>query len=91
MERRLDNYDQRIIFLTAMTHAAIDAMRAKLLFLMECYRTIASLPTEWLNDVKVEHILKGSDHAGPSHTHLVHIYAGTLYQVSRFQYLVNVL
>lgn len=72
-----------------MTHAAIDAMRTKLLFLMGCYRTIASLPTEWLNDVQVEHVLKGSEHAGPSHTHLVHIYAGTLYQVSQCQYPVD--
>jgi hypothetical protein len=83
VERRQDNFDQRIIFLTAMTHAAIEAMLNKLAFLIDCYRTIASLPTEWLDDVKVERVLKGNDHAPPSHIHLVYIYAGTLYQVSQ--------
>jgi len=81
LERRQDNYDQRIFFMTAMTHAAIEAMLNKLSFLMDCYRTIASLPTEWLDDVSVERVVKGNEHAGPGHTHLVYIYAGTLYQV----------
>lgn len=56
-------------------------MLNKLSFLMDCYRTIASLPTEWLDDVSVELVIKGSEHAGPGHTYLVYIYAGTLYQV----------
>lgn len=64
-----------------MTHAAIEALLNKLSFLMGCYRAITSLPTQWLDDVRVERVIKGNDHAGPSHTHLVHIYAGTLYQV----------
>ncbi|KAF5355004.1 hypothetical protein D9756_005484 [Leucocoprinus leucothites] len=84
VERRQDNFDQRVIFLTAMTHAAIEAMLTKLSFLMDCYRTIASLPTEWLDDVKVERVIKGNEHAGPGHTHLVYIYAGTLYQLYNF-------
>jgi len=84
IERRQDNYDQRIFFLTAMTHAAIEAMLNKLSFLMDCYRTIASLPTEWLDEVSVERVVKGNEHAGPGHTHLVYIYAGTLYQVRVF-------
>lgn len=51
---------------------------------MDCYRTIASLPTEWLDDVSVERVIKGSEHAGPGHTYLVYIYAGTLYQLHSF-------
>lgn len=59
-------------------------MLNKLSFLMDCYRTIASLPTEWLDDVSVERVIKGSEHAGPGHTYLVYIYAGTLYQLRSF-------
>jgi len=81
LERRQDNYDQRIFFVTAMTHAAIEAMLNKLSFLMDCYQTIASLPTKCLDDTSVEHVVKRNEHVGLGHIHLEYIYARTLYQV----------
>lgn len=38
--------DRRIVFITAMTHAAIQACLTKLSRLVDCYRSIPALPTE---------------------------------------------
>jgi hypothetical protein len=63
-----------------MTHAAIDACLAKLSQLMENYREIPNLPTAWLDKIKVEHVIKGNDHAAPA-PGFDFVYAGTVYQV----------
>ncbi|KAG6920219.1 hypothetical protein DXG01_004988 [Tephrocybe rancida] len=82
---RLGNTDRKIIFVTAMTHAAIDAVRKGLLYLIDCYRAIDSLPTAWLDRVRVEQVLAGRTHPGPQQSSsLVHIYAGTTYQLYNF-------
>ncbi|KAF8070719.1 hypothetical protein FPV67DRAFT_1624405 [Lyophyllum atratum] len=76
---------RKIIFITAMTHAAIDACRKKLIHLMGCYRAIDSLPTEWLNRVSVEQVLKGNEHPAPSSSDSsAYVYAGTTYQLYNF-------
>jgi hypothetical protein len=57
---------------------------------MDTYRSIDSLPNQWLDDVKVEVVPRGSDHAAPQSTgSLVQIYAGTIYQVHNITYLIN--
>jgi len=72
----------KIIFITAVTHAAIEACRSKLLRLMDAYRSIDSLPQQWLDDVRVEVVSRGNDHPAPQRKgSLVQIYAGTIYQV----------
>lgn len=72
-----------IVFITAITHAAIDACRSKLERLMDAYRSIEFLSREWLDDIKVEVVSKGNDHKGPPISgNGIHIYAGTLFQVS---------
>ncbi|KAJ6593411.1 P-loop containing nucleoside triphosphate hydrolase protein [Mycena capillaripes] len=69
-----------------MTHAAIEAVLNKLSHLKDCYTSIDSLPTEWLDNVKVEHVLKGHDHAAPSKSDpsASLLYAGTVYQLYNF-------
>jgi hypothetical protein len=64
-----------------MTHAAIDACLTKLSQLIEHYRKIPDLSTTWLDKIKIEHVVKGNNHAPPvSGFH--YVYAGTVYQVS---------
>jgi hypothetical protein len=72
----------QIIFLAAMTHAAIDACLSKLRNLTGRSQSLRGLPTAWLDKVKIEHVLKGSDHPLPARTTSnTYIYAGTVYQV----------
>ncbi|KAJ7287131.1 P-loop containing nucleoside triphosphate hydrolase protein [Mycena rebaudengoi] len=75
-----------IVFITAMTHAAIEAVLNKLSFLKGCYSAIDSLPAEWLEHVRIEHVLKGNDHPGPSKSAPSDslLYAGTVYQLYNF-------
>jgi hypothetical protein len=73
---------RQIVFLTAMTHAAIQACLDKLAYLIECYRKIAALSNEWLDNVKVEHVVQGNKHPAPvENSRHAYIYAGTVYQV----------
>lgn len=82
VEHRHHGPAPKIIFITAVTHAAIEACRSKLLRLMDAYRSIDSLPSQWLDDVTVEVVSRGNDHAAPQNKgSLVQIYAGTIYQV----------
>ncbi|KAJ7072183.1 hypothetical protein C8F01DRAFT_1243260 [Mycena amicta] len=83
---RLGNTQQHIVFITAMTHAAIDAVHQKLVHLLECYLSIESLPTEWLKKVKIERVLKGNEHASPSKSDpsTSVFYLGTVYQLHNF-------
>jgi hypothetical protein len=70
----------KVVFLTAMTHAAIDACLTKLSQLIEHYRKIPDLSAAWLDRIKIEHVVKGKDHAPPA-PGLNYVYAGTVYQV----------
>ncbi|KAK7057619.1 AAA-12 domain-containing protein [Favolaschia claudopus] len=85
-QHRLGESTRKIIFITAMTHAAIEAVLSKLFNLRNCYTSIDSLPTDWLNKVKIEHVLKGHDHPGPSKSDpsMSLVYAGTVYQLYNF-------
>ena len=68
--------------MTAITHAAIEACRSKLVRLMDAYRSIADMPSEWLTDTVVEVVSNGNDHPAPRKTgRIIHIYMGTIYQV----------
>ncbi|KAJ7030016.1 P-loop containing nucleoside triphosphate hydrolase protein [Mycena alexandri] len=86
VQYRLGNTKRKIIFITAMTHAAIEAVLSKLDHLKDCYNRIDSLPTEWLDSVQIEHVLKGHDHPGPSKSapSATLVYAGTVYQLYNF-------
>lgn len=82
VERRLYGAQPKVIFVTAITHAAIEACRSKLVWLMDTYRSIASLPIEWLTDTIIEVVSSGINHSPPRKTgHTIHIYMGTIYQV----------
>ncbi|KAG6855670.1 hypothetical protein H0H87_012265, partial [Tephrocybe sp. NHM501043] len=84
-QHRLGDTTRKIIFVTAMTHAAIDAVRNGLLHLIERYRAIESLPTAWLDRVLVEQVTSGRTHRVPTAgSALVQIYAGTTYQLYNF-------
>ncbi|KAG6850866.1 hypothetical protein H0H93_007484 [Arthromyces matolae] len=83
-EHRLGDTKRKIIFVTAMTHAAIDAVRTKIQSLMASYRAIESLPTAWLDRVCLEHVQSAHTHRAPSTRPLVYIYAGTTYQLYKF-------
>ncbi|KAJ7496852.1 hypothetical protein FB451DRAFT_1209000 [Mycena latifolia] len=86
VQHRLGDTKRKIIFITAMTHAAIEAVLHKLSYLKGCYNSIDSLPTEWLANVQIEHVLKGNDHAAPSKSNpsASLLYAGTVYQLYNF-------
>ncbi|KAF8911535.1 hypothetical protein CPB84DRAFT_1722843 [Gymnopilus junonius] len=85
VERRHHGPQPKIIFITAITHAAIEACRGKLVRLMDAYRSIASLPKSWLDDVHIRIVSKGNDYPPPPRTgSAVHIYAGTIYQLYNF-------
>ncbi|KDQ50871.1 hypothetical protein JAAARDRAFT_211450 [Jaapia argillacea MUCL 33604] len=76
---------RQVVFITAMTHAAIEACLKKLSYLMESYRRIEGFSAEWLDNVQVEHVLKGGEHPAPSaRSSNVFIYAGTVYQLYNF-------
>lgn len=78
----------KIIFIAAVTHAAIEACRSKLASLMNTYRSIKDVPIQWLDDVVVEVVTQASTHQLPDRRTsrpIVNIYAGTIYQVSRSQ------
>jgi len=50
---------------------------------MDAYRSIDSLPTQWLRDVKVEAVTRGQSHPPPQREgSSIQIYLGTIYQVS---------
>ncbi|KAJ7686577.1 hypothetical protein B0H17DRAFT_1204242 [Mycena rosella] len=85
VQHRLGDTKRKIIFITAMTHAAIEAVLHKLSYLKDCYSSIDSLPLEWLANVQIEHVLKGNDHALPSKasSSASLLYAGTLYNFSK--------
>ena len=80
VQHRMQSSSYKVVFLTAMTHAAIDACLTKLSQLINRYREIPDLPTAWLGRLNIEHVLKGNDHDAPR-TDGYYIYAGTVYQV----------
>jgi hypothetical protein len=55
--KEVENPKRRIVFITAMTRAAIKACLKKLRNLLECYRGVSGL--DWLKDVKEEHVKMG--------------------------------
>jgi hypothetical protein len=82
VERRLYGPQPKVIFVTAITHAAIEACRSKLVRLMDTYRSIANMPSEWLTDTTIEVVSSGNNHPAPRKTgSIIHIYMGTIYQV----------
>ncbi|KAJ8076718.1 hypothetical protein PM082_001141 [Marasmius tenuissimus] len=76
----LGHEPSKVIFITAMTHAAIDAFLGKLKYLTECYRAIEGLDIEWLDAIKVEHVLSGQKHPRTTLSRTT-IFAGTIYQL----------
>lgn len=80
----------KVVFLTAMTHAAIEACLAKLYQLVERYREIPDLSTSWLDKIKIEHVVKGNDH-NPPVAEFDYVYAGTVYQVWINESILNLL
>ncbi|KAF8171884.1 hypothetical protein BJ912DRAFT_994826 [Pholiota molesta] len=85
VERRHSGEVRKIIFITAFTHSAIEACRSKLVKLMAAYRSIESLPLKWLDDVHIDVVNRGNDHPAPPKSGSgIHIYAGTLFQLSNF-------
>ncbi|PPQ63036.1 hypothetical protein CVT24_005982 [Panaeolus cyanescens] len=85
--RRNKDTTPKIIFIAAVTHAAIEACRSKLVALMDAYRSIEDLPIQWLDDVSVEVVTQASTHRLPdkkSSRPIVNIYAGTIYQLYNF-------
>jgi hypothetical protein len=84
VESRLNLTNEKIVFVTAMTHAAIEAILEKLNSLIDHYRNIPHLPIEWLDSISIQHVKAGLGHPLPSHHHRVHLYAGTVFQLWHF-------
>ncbi|KIM22774.1 hypothetical protein M408DRAFT_279472 [Serendipita vermifera MAFF 305830] len=72
-----------IILVTAMTHAAIEAIVGKLNSLIGHYRDLKERDTSWLDMISLERVLSGTTHQAPK-VKKVYIYAGTTYQLYKF-------
>ena len=83
VQHRCGRATKQIIYITAMTHAAIEACMSKLEQLCRVYRSICGLEEsiQWLDDISFQHVRVGATHPPPS-KHSIHIYAGTVFQVS---------
>lgn len=77
------------IFVTAMTHAAIEAIFGKIKSLMVKYRALKVLDSTWLDRIHLERVLVGSTHKGPTKRD-IYIYAGTTFQLYKFCDKVNI-
>ncbi|TDL18051.1 P-loop containing nucleoside triphosphate hydrolase protein [Rickenella mellea] len=83
VRHRCKMQEPQIIFVTAMTHAAIEAVLSKLRRLVGNHQIIPNLDIAWLQSVKIEHVAKGVEHSRPDGIH-TYIYAGTVYQLFNF-------
>ncbi|KAF7428775.1 hypothetical protein PC9H_008007 [Pleurotus ostreatus] len=83
-ETRTGRIRTRVVFVSAMTHAAIQACLDKFHFLTTCYKEISDLDTAWLDEVKIEKVLNGNKHPPPNLARFRYIYAGTVYQLHNF-------
>ncbi|KAK7036431.1 hypothetical protein VNI00_011628 [Paramarasmius palmivorus] len=87
VQHNLGDHGSKVVFITAMTHAAIEAILSKLAYLMNCYRSIDSYPLQWLDRVKIEHVLRGNEQPHPRtlmKSSGLLVYAGTVYQLYNF-------
>ena len=71
------------IFVTAMTHAAIEAIFGKIKSLMVKYRALKDYDPTWLDHIHLERVLVGSTHKAPTERG-IYIYAGTTFQLYKF-------
>ena len=83
VQARKGGKETRIIFLTAMTHAAITAFLSKIIMLIDHYRNIPDLPLQWLDDIELHHIKQGTTYPVPRDDR-IHIFAGTVFQLWNF-------
>ncbi|EJD55311.1 P-loop containing nucleoside triphosphate hydrolase protein [Auricularia subglabra TFB-10046 SS5] len=77
----------RTFFVTAVTHAAIEAFRKKVDYLVQSYMKLADAEYElrWLKSMRFEHVKQGGSHVRLPVTHgSVHVYCGTAYQLDNF-------
>ncbi|KIK67555.1 hypothetical protein GYMLUDRAFT_37712 [Collybiopsis luxurians FD-317 M1] len=74
----------KIVFVTAVTHAAIEAVLKKLSSLIQYYKSIDSLPSKWLETVSIEHVTNGNEHRPPQTSVDFSLYAGTIFQLYNF-------
>jgi hypothetical protein len=83
VRRRSGIREQTVVFITAMTHAAIQACLRKLRYLMHCVHAVDSVHTleHWIDNVTVENVLKGKTHDPPKDMERTYVYAGTVFQV----------
>lgn len=79
----------RYVFVTAMTHAAIEAIFGKIKSLMVMYRALKDRDSTWLDGIHLERVLVGSTHKAPTKRG-IYIYAGTTFQLYKFCDKVNI-
>jgi hypothetical protein len=80
VEMKLNPNIRKTVFLTAMTHVAIDAILAKLDKLVDHYRSIPNLSLSWLDNISIQHVRTGRDHPLPGNRK-IHLFAGTVFQL----------
>ncbi|KAG8771648.1 hypothetical protein FRC16_005878, partial [Serendipita sp. 398] len=76
-----------IILVTAMTHAAIEAILSKIRSLMEHYGALKERDSSWLKMISLQRVWTGGTHplpSSPSSKGKVNIYAGTTFQLYKF-------
>ncbi|PPQ87755.1 hypothetical protein CVT26_011534, partial [Gymnopilus dilepis] len=68
-----------------MTHNAIRAIQDALFHLMEIHRSLSSMERKWLENIQIHNISRGENYPPPHKSESnVEIYAGTMYQLSKF-------
>ena len=72
-----------IILVTAMTHAAIEAIVGKINSLIDHYWALKERDSSWLETISLQRVFSGATHSAPK-GNKVHIFAGTTYQLFKF-------
>ncbi|KAL0060392.1 hypothetical protein AAF712_012843 [Marasmius tenuissimus] len=76
----LGNEFVNTVFITAVTHAAIDALLNKLRYLIECCRSIRGFNSDWVDALQIEHVISGRRSSLTGHRG-IKIFVGTIYQL----------
>jgi hypothetical protein len=72
-----------IILVTAMTHAAIEAITSKMKTLIGHYKALQGRNNAWLDHIRLERVYQGGTHPGPT-GRKIFVYAGTTFQLYKF-------
>ncbi|PPQ75118.1 hypothetical protein CVT26_008296 [Gymnopilus dilepis] len=85
VERQFHGPRRQVMFITANTHAAVEACYRRLRNLMGIYVAVSPMQKSWLDGVNTQNVCRGTSHPPPPEGGSgIDIYAGTMYQLHNF-------